>query len=245
MSEFHLSSHFRRAALKGLIALTAVVVPLDMTAQETGIKNAVADTADTAPARRPVVTWGDSIGNGIGQAITGRYPSVTNLGKDGSGLLIANRPQSLDTLPQGAVVLMSIGTNDVGALMGQPRTVIDNYAGRVVGLAQDLQSRGMTPIIIGMQAPTGPYTGNMPVWGKPGYLQGWITTMEQVNTAIQSAAQHVGVHYSVVAGRVPERSSDNLHYTKDGSRRIAVQALQDAGLNIQTSAPTRAARPRP
>ncbi len=246
MSEFRLSPHFRRAVLKGFIALSAIVLPLDVTAQETAVKQAVADTAPPpAATRRPIVTWGDSIGNAIGQSISGQYPSVTNLGKDGSGLLIANRPQSLDSLPHNAVVFMSIGTNDVGTLMGQPRTVIDNYAARVVGLAQSLQARGMTPVIIGMQAPTGPYTGNMPVWGKPGYLQGWIQTMARVNTAIQSAAQHAKINYSVVADRVPKRAADNLHYTPDGSRRIAAQALQDAGLNIQTATPAAAARPRP
>ena len=125
---------------------------------------------------------------------------------------------------------MSIGTNDVGTFMTAPQATIDDYARRVMVLARQVRNQGATPIIIGMQAPTGPYTGNPKLWNTPGFVESWTETMHRVNTAIERAARQTGIAYSTVQGRVAERDPDHLHYTQRGSRHIAQNALRDAGI---------------
>lgn len=233
MSKNALASAFSRAAAKILLGVTLVLATGgDTYAQDQPRRTAPADTtrrtADTDTLT--VVTWGDSIGNGIGNSLSGSFNRVVNLGRDGSGLTIANKPQPLDNLPRGAVVLMSIGTNDVGSFMTAPDATIDSYAHRVMMLARQVRNQGATPVIIGMQAPTGPYTGNPKLWNTPGFVEAWTATMHRVNASIERAAQQNGVAYSTVQGRVNERDPDHLHYTTRGSRHIAQNALRDAGI---------------
>ncbi len=228
MSNSLLRTAFYRSAARTLLALS-VPMPFNVTRAEAQ----QADAAVQPTHRRTVVTWGDSIGNAIGRNIAHEFARVNNRGKDGSGLLIANRSNALDSIPAGAIVLMSIGTNDVGALMGSGSKAIDRYADMVVSAAQDVQRQGATPIIIGMQAPTGPYTGNLKLWGRPGFVESWTETMHKVNSAIELAAKKSHVVYSKVEGRVSERADDHLHYTDPGSHRIAENAFRDAGLKFR------------
>lgn len=233
MSKNALSSSFARASAKVLLGVSLLLaMGGDTYAQEQPRRTTPADTTRRATNTDTltIVTWGDSIGNGIGNSLSGSFNRVVNLGRDGSGLTIANKPQPLDNIPRGAVVLMSIGTNDVGTFMTAPDATIDSYAHRVMVLARQVRAQGATPIIIGMQAPTGAYTGNPKLWNTPGFLDAWTATMTRLNTAIERAAGQNGVAYSTVQGRVNERDPDHLHYTQRGSRHIAQNALRDAGI---------------
>lgn len=233
MSKNALTASFSRVAAKVLMGVTLILATSgDTYAQEQPRRNAPDTTRHAAPATDTltVVTWGDSIGNGIGNSLSGSFNRVVNLGRDGAGLTIPNKPQPLDNIPRGAVVLMSIGTNDVGTFMTAPQATIDDYARRVMVLARQVRNQGATPVIIGMQAPTGPYTGNPKLWNTPGFVEAWTATMTRVNTAIERAARQTGIAYSTVQGRVPERDPDHLHYTQRGSRHIAQNALRDAGI---------------
>lgn len=233
MSKNALTSSFSRAAAKVLLGVTLLLATgSDTYAQEQPRRSAPADTTRRATNTDTltVVTWGDSIGNGIGNSLTGSFNRVVNLGRDGSGLTIDNKPRPLDNLPRGAVVLMSIGTNDVGTFMTAPEATIDSYARRVMVLARQARDQGATPVIIGMQAPTGAYTGNPKLWNTPGFVEAWTATMTRVNAAIERAARQTGIAYSTVQGRVNERDPDHLHYTSRGSRHIAQNALRDAGI---------------
>ena len=224
-----LRSAFYTSATRTLLALTLSLPFMPPPALGQEDKSQGTEQAQ----RRTVVTWGDSIGNAIGRSVSHDFARVTNLGKDGSGLLIANHSNPLDSVPAGAVVLMSIGTNDVGPLMGSGSRAINNYAEMVVTAAQNVQLQGATPVIIGMQAPTGPYTGNLKLWSRPGFLESWVETMHKVNAAIELAAKKHHIVYSKVEGRVAERNADHLHYTEQGSRHIAENAFRDAGLKFR------------
>jgi len=229
MKNNSLRASFAHAATRTLIAVTLAMplaAPVDAKAQTAHPTEQRADTTT-------VVTWGDSIGNAIGRSLSGEFHRVINRGKDGSGLINANRSNNLDNLPRGAVVLMSVGTNDVGALMGSGPRTLARYAEQVMQQAEHVREQGATPIIIGMQAPTGPYTGNLEVWNKPGFINAWIETMNGVNKAMQAAALRHNVAYSVVSGRVSERADDHLHYTDKGSHHIADNAFKDAGIKIR------------
>ncbi len=229
-----LHTAFYRAAARTLLALT-LSIGVNVPVADGQLADQAKQKDVLAEGQRPaeVVTWGDSIGNAIGRSVSQDFARVTNLGKDGSGLLIANHSNPLDHIPAGAVVLMSIGTNDVGPLMGSGNKAITRYADLVIAQAQRVQAQGATPIIIGMQAPTGPYTGNMKLWGKPGFVESWTETMQKVNAAIELAAKKNKIVYSKVEGRVPERDKDHLHYTKEGSHHIAENAFRDAGLKFR------------
>jgi len=191
-------------------------------------------TAPRLPAAQPgqtprIVTWGDSIANGMGmnwRGLNGAFNQVTNLGRDSAGLLnpaIPVKPLDISKIPAGSVVLMNIGTNDVGYLENKSQKQIDRYAQRVVALARQVEDSGSTAIIIGMQAPVKAY----------GQISGhnfapWVDTMNRVNTALEAEAGKQGITFS--DNKVAERASDGLHYTSDGYRNIVKNALHDAGL---------------
>lgn len=177
-----------------------------------------------------VVAWGDSIGNFVGINLKRIFTDVVNLGRNGAGLKNALPPAPLDNIPQGAAVIMSIGTNDVAPLMQQPENAVNAYADEVISIAKKIRDKGTTPVLLGLQAPTGPFTLGPSYWHEPGFVEKWSAEMDKVNEALKRAAGKAGIAFSPVAGRVPERTKDNLHYTAHGSRRIARNALKDAGL---------------
>lgn len=177
-----------------------------------------------------VVAWGDSIGNFVGINLKRIFSEVVNLGRNGAGLKNAFPPAPLDSIPQGAAVIMSIGTNDVVPLMQQPDNAVNAYADEVIGIARQIRDKGATPVLLGLQAPAGPFTLGPSYWRDSGFVEKWSAEMDRVNEALKRAAGKAGIAFSPVAGRVKEHTKDNLHYTALGSRRIARNALKDAGL---------------
>ena len=133
---------------------------------------------------------------------------------------------------------MSMSGNDIELMIGKPQSVIDNYATRLVEMAVNVRENGATPVILGHASLTAPYTGSVPGgvshWAEEGFMEKWITTMTRVNDAVSKAAAAENISWSKVEGRIPadERSQDNLHYTTRGSRRIAQNALSDAGIRF-------------
>ncbi len=190
-----------------------------------------------------VVTWGDSIANFIGINLKNVFNRVVNLGRNGAGLDNVIPALPLENVPQGAAVIMSMSGNDIEGMIGQPQQTIDNYASRIIAMAKKVQDDGATPVILGHAAPPAPYTGPVPGgvshWADEGFFEKWIATMHRVNDAVSKSAAAQNIAWSPVEGRVPadERSQDNLHYTTRGSRRIAQNALNDAGIKLQP--PTR------
>lgn len=183
-----------------------------------------------------IITWGDSVANFLGINLKGVFNDVVNRGTNGAGLDNVVPPQELGDIPEGAVVLISMGGNDVEGMIGKPQSVIDDHAARVVAIAEEARILGGTPIIIGHGVPPAPYTGPVPGgvshWAEPGFYEAWVETMHKMNAAIKRDAEAVGITWSEVESRIPreERAKDNLHYTVRGSRHIAANALKDAGI---------------
>lgn len=185
-----------------------------------------------------IVTWGDSVANFIGVNLKRVFNHVSNLGVNGSGLDNGYPPLPVGAIAPGTVVLMSMGGNDVEGMIGQPQEYIDDYAKRVVAIAKSVRDQGATPILIGHGVPPAPYTGpvanGVSRWQEPGFLDAWVGAMHKMNEAISREAAKENITWSRVEGRVPrsEVAKDNLHYTVRGSRRIAANALKDAGIRI-------------
>lgn len=226
-----LSPIFLRFAAKSVLGITLVLNLSQDAAAQQQVSPATRIDSTRGNKNVKVVTWGDSIGNGIGLSLGQVFRSVTNVGIDGSGLSIGLKPAPLPEIPKGAAVLMSIGTNDVEPLMGASDKAVDSYARQVIAVAQEVRKQGGIPIIIGMQAVLAPYTGN-PKWSRQGYVENWNATMHRVNAAIEKNAQQNNIAWSRVQDRVADRKSDNLHYTDRGSRHIAENALRDAGISF-------------
>lgn len=196
------------------------------------------DDLNSAPklAGRTIVTWGDSTANFVGVNLRAIFKNTVNLGRNGAGIDNVLPPNPIGTLPPNAIVLMSIGGNDVEGMIGRSQQYIDSYAKRVIGLAQAVQAQGATPILIGHSIPPAPYIGPVPGggpshWNDPGFYESWVATVAKVNAAINEAATAAGITWSETESRIPksERARDNLHYNTRGSRHVAVNALRDAG----------------
>ena len=185
-----------------------------------------------------VVTWGDSIANFIGLNLKNVFNNVVNMGRNGAGLDNVIPALPLENVPTGAAVIMSMSGNDIELMISKPQSVIDNYAARLVEMAVKVRENGATPVILGHASLTAPYTGPVPGgvshWAEEGFMEKWIATMHRVNDAVSKTAAAQNIAWSPVEGRIPadERSQDNLHYTTRGSRRIAQNALTDAGIKF-------------
>ena len=185
-----------------------------------------------------VVTWGDSIANFIGLNLKNVFNNVVNMGRNGAGLDNVIPALPLENVPAGAAVIMSMSGNDIELMIGKPQSVIDSYAARLVQMAVKVRDDGATPVILGHASLTAPYTGPVPGdvshWAEEGFMEKWIATMHRVNDAVSKTTAAQNIAWSPVEGRIPadERSQDNLHYTTRGSRRIAQNALTDAGIKF-------------
>ncbi|MDF3024451.1 MAG: hypothetical protein K0R10_1812 [Alphaproteobacteria bacterium] len=185
-----------------------------------------------------VVTWGDSIANFIGLNLKNVFNNVVNMSRNGAGLDNVIPALPLENVPAGAAVIMSMSGNDIELMIGKTQSVIDNYAARLVEMAVKVRNDGATPVILGHASLTAPYTGPVPGgvshWAEEGFMEKWIATMHRVNDAVSKTAAAQNIAWSPVEGRIPadERSQDNLHYTTRGSRRIAQNALIDAGIRF-------------
>lgn len=203
---------------------------------------ASAATPDPTTARGldsvTVVTWGDSIANFIGINLKNVFNNVVNMGRNGAGLDNVIPALPLENVPKGAAVIMSMSGNDIELMIGKPQSVIDNYAARLVEMAVKLRENGANPVILGHASLTAPYTGPVPGgvshWAEEGFMDKWNATMHRVNDTVSAKAAAHQIPWSKVEGRIPadERSKDNLHYTTRGSRRIAQNALTDAGIKF-------------
>lgn len=186
------------------------------------------------PDTTQVVVWGDSIANGIGQALPSAIHSemnrhcetphrikTVNLGVDSAGLHASVPTVSTATLlanaTPGSIVIINVGTNDVGYMDNNPRK-IHNYAATILSLAENIRDRRATPVIVGMQAPVSDY-GLI----KGEYRHQWIETMTLLNTALKDSAEKSGIDF--IANNVPDRHDDGLHYTPEGSKNIISLAV--------------------
>jgi lysophospholipase L1-like esterase len=177
-------------------------------------------------ADRPneIITWGDSIARGMGIGLNGvNGLNVTNMGIDSAGLLGGVRTVStqrlLSQVDQGDAVIINIGTNDVGYLIGRGQGAMRAYAERVVEIARQVEARGGEAVIVGMQAPTGDYGAIRGSFRS----QQWVPAMNALNQELERAAARAGIDFMDNESRA--RAGDGLHYTTTGSRNVGLQAL--------------------
>ncbi|MBK9586655.1 MAG: hypothetical protein KA099_12125 [Alphaproteobacteria bacterium] len=192
-------------------------------------------TANGATIQAPhstAIFWGDSIADGMARSVRpGTFAGVTNLGTPGAGFLTSIKPQTVSNIPQNAAAFIYFGTNDVASLMGQSDAQIAAYAKRVIDVAQQMRAQGAEPVILGLNAPKGAYTGGSAAWRQEGFVDNWTRTMERLNEQYQLQAQAAGIKYAATDAQITaaQISTDNLHLTADGSRamvNIGVQAIK-------------------
>lgn len=175
------------------------------------------------------VFWGDSIAHGMATSLQpGTFNNVVNLGTPGAGFLTSIKPQAVTNVPAGSVAVIYFGTNDVASLMGQSDAQIEAYARRVIEVAQQMKAQGAEPVILGLNAPKGAYTGGSAAWRQEGFVDRWTATMERVNEQYRQQAEAAGIRYAATDAQITAShiSSDNLHLTADGSRAMANIGIQ-------------------
>lgn len=189
-------------------------------------------TATGATIQAPNTTavfWGDSIAHGMATSLQpGTFNNVVNLGTPGAGFLTSIKPQAVTNVPAGSVAVIYFGTNDVASLMGQSDAQIEAYARRVIEVAQQMKAQGAEPVILGLNAPKGAYTGGSAAWRQEGFVDRWTATMERVNEEYRQQAEAAGIRYAATDAQITAShiSSDNLHLTADGSRAMANIGIQ-------------------
>ena len=189
---------------------------------------------------REIIVWGDSIANGVGHALkkevmgtcaSGAFNRVINLGVDSAGLEVKNPAYRL--VPENiiaaaartnSVVVINIGTNDIGYMLGNRRRM-EKYADHIVDIAKNIDAKGADPVIIGMQQPLKDY----------GTIRGnvraeWVDSMTFVNKKLEEHARDDGIVF--VPNTNANRADDGLHYTRDGYRDIGRHAIQAAGYSL-------------
>lgn len=175
------------------------------------------------------VFWGDSIAHGMATSLRpGTFNNVVNLGTPGAGFLTSIKPQAVTNVPAGSVAIIYFGTNDVASLMGQSDAQIEAYARRVIEVAQQMKAQGAEPVILGLNAPKGAYTGGSAAWRQEGFVERWTATMERVNEQYRQQAEAAGIRYAATDAQITAShiSGDNLHLTADGSRAMANIGIQ-------------------
>jgi lysophospholipase L1-like esterase len=181
-----------------------------------------------------IVTYGDSLALGDGNALSRQFQNVTNMGIGGAGLLNTKTPlASLDGVDlHNKTVLVSVGTNDVGFLTGKPQASMDKYEAKFSDMIGKIKADGGTPVIIGAREIEKPlsYKGRdgQTHTQTPEAMAQWNAKLGEVNQAMQKAAAAQGVAFTMPEGGVGQRAGDGVHYTNKGYTEIADNALKHA-----------------
>jgi hypothetical protein len=183
-----------------------------------------------------IVLWGNSHAGGEFKALEGGKAELIDRSLDGVSL--SGAPPMTD-IPSGSVVILNMGTNDLMSAKyrnGDTKN-IEQLAGDIVAKAQEAKAQGATPIITGVQMPMDEhgdpaiYLGNKKDWGVPGFLESYISSMNDFNRVLKQKADAAGIKFSSTE-KIPasERAPDHLHYTAEGYKHIVGDALAVAGL---------------
>lgn len=199
--------------------------------------------AGTPTAVKHIVTFGDSLAQGYGQALATEFKGkadVTNYGIVGAGLKGGTHLASVDwsQIKPDTAVIMSIGTNDVGFLSSRNQAGIDKYAQDVVALAARAKAAGGTPVLVAMHAPDQPETIRDPVTKERRPMnetefKAWKDTMTAMNDAINKAAQAQGISFVTQEGG--QYVQGGVHQTMAGYRNTADNALKQAGITVTSA----------
>jgi lysophospholipase L1-like esterase len=186
-----------------------------------------------------VVTIGDSLAQGYGQALTKEFgaANVTNYGVVGAGLKGGTHLAQVDwsKIGKDTVAVISVGTNDVGFLSSRNQTKIDEYAQQAVDIAGKVKERGGTPVMVAMRAPDKPLEirDNVTHQMRPqteAEFTAWKNTMNAMNDAMAKAAAEKGIAYVTPEGG--SYVAGGLHQTLAGYQTTADNALKQAGVTV-------------
>lgn len=184
---------------------------------------------------RPIVTYGDSLARGMGINLRDDFTNVVNLGRDGAGYMSGIRPLPASRIPGNSVVLISLGTNDIGTMIKDSTYDVRYYAISLTNLARRLKAQRCTPVIVGMQAPDKPYAFADGTPWPPSYFRAWKEKMASLNRALENECRRRNILY-VPADDIGPRAGDGLHYEDQGYDQLAFRALKAAG--VETAAAT-------
>jgi acyl-CoA thioesterase-1 len=181
--------------------------------------SAPARAAAPAPSRPRIAVLGDSLTAGLGVAKAAAYPSLLQERLDAAGLdfEIVNAGVSGDTSAGGLarldwaldgdvrILIVALGGND--GLRGLPAEELQSNLAHIIEKAQ---SRGITVILAGMEAP-------------PNYGRDYIVAFHKIYPAL-AAQYHVALVPFLlqgVAGDATLNQRDGIHPTAAGARIVA------------------------
>jgi acyl-CoA thioesterase-1 len=181
--------------------------------------SAPARAAAPADSRPRIAVLGDSLTAGLGVAKTAAYPSLLQERLDAAGLdfEIVNAGVSGDTSAGGLarldwaldgdvrILIVALGGND--GLRGLPAEELQSNLAHIIEKAQ---SRGITVILAGMEAP-------------PNYGRDYIVSFHKIYPAL-AAQYHVALVPFLlqgVAGDETLNQRDGIHPTAAGARIVA------------------------
>jgi acyl-CoA thioesterase-1 len=181
--------------------------------------NAAARAAAPAAPRPRIAVLGDSLTAGLGVVRTAAYPSLLQERLDAAGLdfEIVNAGVSGDTSAGGLarldwaldgdvrILIVALGGND--GLRGLPAEELQSNLAQIIEKAQ---SRGITVILAGMEAP-------------PNYGRDYIVSFHKIYPALAAKYQVALVPFLLqgVAGDDTLNQRDGIHPTAAGARIVA------------------------
>jgi len=193
--------------------------PANLSAPPAAAANAPARVAAPAAARPRIAVLGDSLTAGLGVARAAAYPSLLQERLDAAKLdfEIVNAGVSGDTSAGGLarldwalegdvrILIVALGGND--GLRGLPAEELQANLAQIIEKAQ---SRGITVILAGMEAP-------------PNYGRDYIVSFHKIYPAL-AAKYHVALVPFLlqgVAGDETLNQRDGIHPTAAGARIVA------------------------
>lgn len=206
--------------------------PFQSRESSTSVHSVLGDFSLSAPYTTAVF-WGDSIAAGMAKSASpGMFKQVIDLGTPGSGFFTSLKPKGFESVPANSAAFIYYGTNDIGSLIGQSDKQIEAYAKRVVDVALQMKDHGAEPVILGLNAPKGAYTGGSNVWKQDGYVDQWILTMQKVNEQYRLQANAAGVTFASTDSQITSDliSSDNLHLTSEGNKTLVSIGAKAIGM---------------